>query len=83
MTISVKENRSAQIETSVIIVSWNVRELLKECLASLESYWKVNKTTIEVIVVDGGSEDGSNLLSYIIDNLCSSMNNEASGSDRT
>ena len=59
MTFSVKENRSSQIETSVIIVSWNVRELLKKCLASLEFYWKVNKTTIEVIVVDGGSEDGS------------------------
>jgi hypothetical protein len=59
MTISVKENRSSQIETSVIIVSWNVRKLLKACLASIEPYRQVNYPAIEIIVVDGGSKDGS------------------------
>ncbi len=59
MKVSVEENRSSQIETSVIIVSWNVRQLLKACLASIEPHWKEKGQPIEVIVVDGGSEDGS------------------------
>jgi N-acetylglucosaminyl-diphospho-decaprenol L-rhamnosyltransferase len=37
---------------SVVIVSWNVRELLRACLASLPSH-------AEVIVVDNASADGS------------------------
>jgi hypothetical protein len=59
MKVSVEENRSSQIETSVIIVSWNVRQLLKACLVSIEVHWKEKGQPIEVIVVDGGSEDGS------------------------
>jgi GT2 family glycosyltransferase len=40
---------------SIIILSWNVRELLRKCLASLP--W--NDPQVEVIVVDAGSADGS------------------------
>jgi N-acetylglucosaminyl-diphospho-decaprenol L-rhamnosyltransferase len=40
---------------SIIILSWNVRELLRKCLASLS--W--NDPQVEVIVVDAGSADGS------------------------
>lgn len=45
------------INLSVIIVSWNVRELL---LQTLESIFKVNTNiTYEVIIVDNASVDGS------------------------
>ena len=40
---------------SVIILSWNVRDLLRKCLASLP--W--DDPQVEVIVVDAGSADGS------------------------
>ena len=39
-------------QLSIIIVSWNVRELLRACLASLP-------TEAEIIVVDNASSDGS------------------------
>lgn len=41
-------------DLSVIIVSWNVRDLLRACLASVQ-----RKREIEVIVVDNASADGS------------------------
>jgi len=47
-------------EISIIIVSWNVRELLKACLNSI--YRTKEGLPVEVIVVDGGSEDGSQLM---------------------
>ena len=42
-------------DISIIILSWNVRDLLRACLRSLP----LNDPTIEVIVVDAGSADGS------------------------
>ena len=42
---------------SIIIVNWNQREMLKECLHSV--FEKTNPNTDEVFVVDNGSEDGS------------------------
>ncbi len=41
-------------EISIIIVSWNVRERLRACLASLPS-----AGSVETIVVDAGSADGT------------------------
>lgn len=41
---------------SVVIVNWNGKENLKECLDSL---FKVRYSPLEVIVVDNGSSDGS------------------------
>lgn len=41
---------------AVIVVNWNRRDLLRECLLSLEAQRDVG---FEVIVVDNGSEDGS------------------------
>lgn len=40
---------------SIIIVSWNVRELLRACLASLP----LGQPDVEVIVVDSASTDGT------------------------
>ena len=44
-------------DLSIIIVSWNVRDLLRQCLASLEP--PRPEIDLEVIVVDGASGDGS------------------------
>jgi GT2 family glycosyltransferase len=48
---------SATIDLSIIIVSWNTRDLLLQCLRSIRS----NDASLitEVIVVDNGSTDGS------------------------
>lgn len=58
-----------KIDLSIVIVSYNVRELLEQCLKSVESgKWKVesdNPTTThyplstEVFVVDNASSDSS------------------------
>ncbi len=42
---------------SVLIVSWNTRELLRACLASIERY--KSDEPVEVVVVDNASSDGS------------------------
>lgn len=53
------------VDLSVIIVSWNVRDLLDKCLESLRQTqrWNAqpgqNKFNVEIIVVDSGSADGS------------------------
>jgi GT2 family glycosyltransferase len=42
---------------SVIVVNWNTRDLLRECLASARKHlWHLSN---EIIVVDNGSSDGS------------------------
>lgn len=44
-------------DLSIIIVSWNVRELLRSCLLSIEC--EKGSLAVEVIVVDSASSDGS------------------------
>lgn len=46
-----------EIRLSIVIVSWNVRELLRDCLRSIEQ--TQGDLTVEVIVVDSASADGS------------------------
>ncbi|MFZ5916611.1 MAG: glycosyltransferase family 2 protein [Chloroflexota bacterium] len=47
-------------DLSVVIVSWNVRHLLRECLASVRDSQKTSpQMSIETIVVDNASTDGS------------------------
>jgi N-acetylglucosaminyl-diphospho-decaprenol L-rhamnosyltransferase len=43
------------IDLSIVILNWNVRDLLERCLASLRSEHYV----LEIIVVDNASHDGS------------------------
>jgi GT2 family glycosyltransferase len=45
------------VDLSIIIVSWNVRELLQGCLASIQQ--SPGNLALETIVVDSGSTDGS------------------------
>jgi GT2 family glycosyltransferase len=46
-----------QIDISVIIVNWNTKELLLECIKSIEN--NINNSKIEIIVIDNASNDGS------------------------
>jgi GT2 family glycosyltransferase len=45
------------VDLSIIIVNWNTRQLLLDCLRSI--YGTVRKVSFEVSVVDNGSADGS------------------------
>ena len=45
------------IRLSIIIVTWNIREVLKDCLVSL--YREDLNVSFEVILFDNGSEDGT------------------------
>jgi len=45
------------VDVSVIVVSYNTRELLRECLLSLQR--ETDGVSYEVVVVDNASEDGS------------------------
>jgi len=56
------------MDISIIIVSWNVRELLRQCLRTVDSgQWIVNSSlptthhpqSTEIIVVDNASSDGT------------------------
>lgn len=48
------------MDLSIIIVNWNVKELLRACLHSLLEAWADSPTlTLEIIVVDSASSDGS------------------------
>jgi GT2 family glycosyltransferase len=44
-------------QLSIIIVNWNTEELLRACLSSIRA--RGDRLSIEVIVVDNGSADGS------------------------
>lgn len=44
---------------SVIVVNWNVRDLLRDCLRSLHEQMLIPPEAWEVIVVDNDSSDGS------------------------
>lgn len=46
-----------EMDVSIVIVSWNTRDLLRGCLRSLEEHSGDLRT--EVLVVDNGSSDGS------------------------
>lgn len=56
----VSNSRVTDLQTpslSIIIVSWNVRDLLRACLVSIEK--GRGELAVEVIVVDSGSGDGT------------------------
>jgi GT2 family glycosyltransferase len=54
---SVVQKPVLSIDLSIVIVSWNVRELLRDCLRSVVA--GRGDLGLEVIVVDSGSQDGS------------------------
>ncbi len=50
---------NARPDLSVIVVNWNVRDLLRDCLASVRNQSTLAPECYEVIVVDNASHDGS------------------------
>lgn len=46
-------------DVAVVIVSWNVKALLRRCLASLQSACARSSLSCQVIVVDNASSDGT------------------------
>lgn len=46
-----------ELDLSIIIVNWNTKQLLLDCIASI--YGTVKRSSFEVIVVDNASTDGS------------------------
>jgi len=50
-------NSATSVDVSVVIVSFNTRELLRECLQTLDR--ETSKVSYETIVVDNASADGS------------------------
>lgn len=50
-------NNSSQVIVSIVIVSWNARDYLLQCLESLTP--AVCRYSMEIIVVDNASSDGS------------------------
>jgi GT2 family glycosyltransferase len=57
VSTSVSDTRGERpIDVSVVIVSWNVRELLRDCI---ESVLSGHGPSVEVIVIDNASRDGS------------------------
>lgn len=50
-------NRICDIDVSVVIVNWNTREILHDCIKSI--YEQTRNIVFEVIVIDNASSDGS------------------------
>jgi N-acetylglucosaminyl-diphospho-decaprenol L-rhamnosyltransferase len=62
MSLGLRFNGREQVmkpDLSIVIVSYNTRQLLKECLDSLYAGLAESTLTSEVIVVDNASRDGS------------------------
>lgn len=47
------------IDVSIVIVNWKVRDMLRQCLASLDADAGLPRDRLQVIVVDNDSRDGS------------------------
>jgi GT2 family glycosyltransferase len=56
-TVDTPDPRFRVVDLSVVIVSWNVRDLLRGCIESILS--TSHDLAVEVIVVDNASSDGS------------------------
>src|SRR6267154_41977 len=53
------QKEEAVVTLSVIVVNWNVRDLLRDCLHSLQEQMLLPPAAWEVIVVDNNSSDAS------------------------
>ena len=44
---------------SIIVLNWNTKEFLKNCIGSIRKHINIDTNSYEIIVVDNGSSDGS------------------------
>jgi len=51
------ENMFSKVDVSIVIISWNTRQMLDQCIKSI--YATTNNIKYEIIVVDNASTDGS------------------------
>ncbi len=51
------EDQSVEISVSIIIINWNTKDILQNCLDSI--YQTIDNLSCEIIVVDNASSDGS------------------------
>jgi N-acetylglucosaminyl-diphospho-decaprenol L-rhamnosyltransferase len=56
-TAIIRDEEDSVTDVSVIVVNWNVRDLLRQCLASVRD--GAGSLDVETIVVDNASTDGS------------------------
>jgi len=57
--ISREKCEKMHTKISIIILNWNTKELLKNCIESINKHINIDKVSYEIIVVDNGSSDGS------------------------
>jgi asparagine synthase (glutamine-hydrolysing) len=57
LEVKVPDLGGTQVDLSVIIVNWNTRDILRNCLASVQTH--LDAVSHEIIVVDNASSDGS------------------------
>jgi len=57
MSMPIESSTSSQCDISIVIVSFNTRDVLRDCLLSV--YREASSLHVQVIVVDNGSTDGS------------------------
>src|ERR1035438_4252737 len=52
-----QKSAPSQVDASIVVVSFNTRDVLRECLLSV--YREVGSLHVQIIVVDNASTDGS------------------------
>ncbi len=75
----IQANPQARLDISVIIVSWNVRDLLVKCLEALLSDDVSGGMALQVIVVDNASSDGSEEAARAFPDVCAIQTGENLG----
>jgi hypothetical protein len=60
MSHPIQKSASFEFDVSIVIVSFNTRDVLRECLLSV--YREVGSLRVQIIVVDNASTDGSNAM---------------------
>ena len=55
-------SHDGQTLASVVIVNWNTKQLLRDCLESVDAAARALPGAVEVVVVDNASTDGSDSL---------------------
>ncbi|MEN6623968.1 MAG: glycosyltransferase family 2 protein [Smithella sp.] len=72
------KQQSNQIDVSIVIVNWNTKDLLKNCINSI--FQTIHDLTFEIIVVDNASFDGSlEMLQYDFPEVIRIANQENKG----